>query len=45
MLAGEELKMQAHDLMATGSPRRELAADRLGMSVRTLDRLLTIVVV
>jgi len=35
-----QLKMQVHDLMVTGSPRRELAADRLGMSVRTLDRRL-----
>jgi AraC-like DNA-binding protein len=35
-----QIRMQVHDLMMTGTPRRELVADRLKLSVRTLDRRL-----
>lgn len=34
------IRLQVRDLMQGGSPRRELVADRLGISVRTLDRRL-----
>lgn len=35
-----QIRMQLHDMMLNGSPRRELVADRLNISVRTLDRRL-----
>ena len=35
-----QIRVQVHDLMMTGVPRRELVADRLNISVRTLDRRL-----
>lgn len=35
-----QIRLQVHDLMMTGTPRRELVADRLNISVRTLDRRL-----
>ncbi|MCK5875685.1 MAG: AraC family transcriptional regulator [Alcanivoracaceae bacterium] len=35
-----QIRIQVHDLMLTGVPRRELVADRLKISVRTLDRRL-----
>ena len=35
-----QIRIQVHDLMMTGVPRRELVADRLKISVRTLDRRL-----
>lgn len=35
-----QIRLQLHDLMLTGIPRRELVADRLNISVRTLDRRL-----
>lgn len=35
-----QIRLQVHDLMLTGIPRRELVADRLKISVRTLDRRL-----
>jgi AraC-like DNA-binding protein len=35
-----QIRMQVHDLMMTSMPRRELVADRLKISVRTLDRRL-----
>lgn len=35
-----QIKLQVRTLMAGSSPRREIVADRLGMSVRTLDRRL-----
>jgi AraC-like DNA-binding protein len=35
-----QIRMQVHDLMMTAVPRRELVADRLKISVRTLDRRL-----
>jgi AraC-like DNA-binding protein len=35
-----QIRLQLHDLMRTGIPRRELVADRLNISVRTLDRRL-----
>lgn len=37
-LAG--IRLLVRDLMVTSSPRREVVADRLGISVRTLDRRL-----
>lgn len=35
-----QIRIHVHDLMVTGVPRRELVADRLRISVRTLDRRL-----
>ena len=35
-----QIRLQVHDLMRTSAPRRELVADRLNISVRTLDRRL-----
>lgn len=35
-----QIRLQVHDLMMTSAPRRELVADRLNISVRTLDRRL-----
>ncbi|MCK0154867.1 AraC family transcriptional regulator [Alcanivorax sp. S6407] len=36
----QQIKLQVRTLMAGSSPRREIVADRLGISVRTLDRRL-----
>ncbi|MQX52262.1 AraC family transcriptional regulator [Alcanivorax sediminis] len=36
----QQIKLQIRTLMAGSSPRREIVADRLGISVRTLDRRL-----
>lgn len=36
----EQVKRQVRDLMVARSPRREIVAERLNMSVRTLDRRL-----
>lgn len=35
-----QVRRQMHDLMAARSPRREIVADRLNVSMRTLDRRL-----
>jgi AraC-like DNA-binding protein len=35
-----QIRLHVHDLMMTSTPRRELVADRLNISVRTLDRRL-----
>ncbi len=35
-----QIRLQVHDLMMSAVPRRELVADRLKISVRTLDRRL-----
>ena len=35
-----QIKLQVRNLMASSSPRREIVADRLGISVRTMDRRL-----
>ena len=35
-----QIRMHVHDLMINGVPRRELVADRLKISMRTLDRRL-----